>query len=360
VPTAPATPATHPSPSADHQLQFLRDFQRILEQGSFSSTYKFALLHALADLAVRHGDGSGVPLTLTTRDIAQRIIELYWPQAAPFPLTGSRPALVLRQNAGQGQAEILRHLDAAKRHHGPSLERLRRDLPGWGLLLGNVDAVVRKMPLWRLQTVGAELVDFLYENAGRGTTITLRPRAAACLTALHGILTALVRDAWLRFVRRSNLAALDEAADLDAFLFGSPRASLERHRPLLQELQSNQCFYCQRRLVTAADVDHFVPWARYAVDLGHNFVLAHPACNRSKSEHLAAERHLAAWVARNHRYRDQLAASFDNAGVLHDLDASLRVAAWAYDHVQHTRGQVWLAGGRFERLSPAWRSILVA
>ena len=43
-------------PSAEAQVRFLRDLQRILDEGSFVATYKFALIHALADLAVERGD----------------------------------------------------------------------------------------------------------------------------------------------------------------------------------------------------------------------------------------------------------------------------------------------------------------
>ncbi len=40
------------------------------------------------------------------------------------------------------------------------------------------------------------------------------------------------------------------------------------------EIQEGRCFYCERRLGGAPHVDHLVPWSRYPVDLGHNFVVA--------------------------------------------------------------------------------------
>src|SRR5262245_61444885 len=223
-------------PSPEAQIAFLRRFQRILDEGGFVSTYKYALLHALADLAVTVGDDSGAPLTLTTRQIAERIVELYWRQASPFPLPGEGGSAVLVQNTGPGQAEILRHLDDAQRRLGPSLARLRQDDASWPARAGRVGAVVREVPLWELSTGGAERDDFLYENVGAGRTITLRPGVAFCLRAFHGVLTELVRGAWLRFVRRYNLVSLDEAADLTAFLFGSPRASLVRYREALRSV----------------------------------------------------------------------------------------------------------------------------
>ncbi len=41
-----------------------------------------------------------------------------------------------------------------------------------------IDQVVRVMPLWKLQTVGDERLDFLYDNVDRGTIVTLKPGVA--------------------------------------------------------------------------------------------------------------------------------------------------------------------------------------
>ena len=35
-----------PAPEPEFQLRFLREIQRILDEGMFSSSYKFALIHA--------------------------------------------------------------------------------------------------------------------------------------------------------------------------------------------------------------------------------------------------------------------------------------------------------------------------
>jgi len=48
-----------PAPSAEFQLDFLAKVERILSQGKFQTTYKFALLIALTNIAVEQGDDSG-------------------------------------------------------------------------------------------------------------------------------------------------------------------------------------------------------------------------------------------------------------------------------------------------------------
>ena len=40
--------------------------------------------------------------------------------------------------------------------------------PVWKRLVREVAEVVRIMPLWKLQTVGREHLDFLYANTGAG------------------------------------------------------------------------------------------------------------------------------------------------------------------------------------------------
>jgi len=96
---------TRPHPTAEEQLAFLRKLRRLLDEGTFTATYKYALLHAIADLCVTRGDGSGEAPTLTTRELADQFVRLYWRQAAPFPAAGTnRP---LKQNAGR-QAAVRR------------------------------------------------------------------------------------------------------------------------------------------------------------------------------------------------------------------------------------------------------------
>ena len=138
------------------------------------------------------------------------------------------------------------------------------------------------MPLWKLQIVGRTAFDFLYENQSTGSSITLRPGVAYCLRRFHELISELVRGAWVGYIREQNTLLLGANTDLGEFLFGSERSDLAAVRPILVELQSDSCFYCQTPFRGASHVDHFVPWALYPVDLGHNFVLAHAACNSAK------------------------------------------------------------------------------
>ena len=68
------------------------------------ASYKFALLLSLADLSVEKADGSGDAMSLSSYEIAEKFIQYYWRQAAPYP-SAATPK-ILQQNTGN-QAEIL-------------------------------------------------------------------------------------------------------------------------------------------------------------------------------------------------------------------------------------------------------------
>ena len=76
-----------------------------------------------------------------------------------------------------------------------------------------------------------------------------------------------------------------------------------------------------------AEVDHFIPWARYPDNSIDNFVVADSRCNGLKRDFLAASEHVKRWTAR-----------FDSKGTVF---SSLRTIAerqmWEH-HPQRTLG----------------------
>jgi hypothetical protein len=346
-------------PEPGFQLRFLKELQRILQEGRFTATYKFALVHALADLSVEMGEDTGDELDLPVIAIARRFTELYWRQVAPWP--GREQTDVLAQNRGR-QATVVRVVKEARVTYGDRIDRLRAEADAWDDLTNRVRNTVREMPLLKLQTVGEESREFLYENRieGRGdrATITLEPGIAYCFRRFHPLVVELAQGGWARFVRRENAELIGQRTDLREFLFGAPRANLEAVRKPLVELQNGGCFYCGRALGSAVEVDHFVPWSRYPVDLGHNFVAVHDHCNRAKADHLSAEEHLARWVEWQEDRGYDLDQAFAHAGIPHDRQASLRITRWAYTQVEERQGLVWVKGRTLEPLSDEWRRLL--
>jgi 5-methylcytosine-specific restriction endonuclease McrA len=162
----------------------------------------------------------------------------------------------------------------------------------------------------------------------------------------------------VRYVRQQNLNILGETADLNEFLFGSERAALTVVRPALVDIQHGRCFYCGKSLSPlATHVDHFIAWARYPVDLGHNFVLADSRCNSQKRDRLPAYDHLAAWAERNRQYGNQIRSDMEELGIISELGAWQRVAQWAYAQAESAGGLTWLHADELVPLAAGWRAL---
>ncbi len=228
-------------------------------------------------------------------------------------------------------------------------------------LLCKVAQSIQAMPLWKLHTLRdrAEPFRFLYQRSGAPNSLCFETGALAFLVEFAPLIEEVVRSAWVRFVLRCNPTLLANAAGLEAFLFPAKRESLEVWRPLLHELQQACCFYCGSRIATSGGaVDHFLPWSRYPRDLGHNFVLAHEACNAAKSDHLAAPEHLTRWCRRNHDHGVVMAQRFAAANLPHDWPVLWQVAHSLYRSAALSGNGVWVAERRFVELSDDWRAIL--
>ena len=80
------------------QIDFLVKVQRVLSEGAFVSTYKFALLIALADLSVERGDDTTEVLHLDTVDLAagERA-------SSALPFARTSPAYAPRPTRPQGR-----------------------------------------------------------------------------------------------------------------------------------------------------------------------------------------------------------------------------------------------------------------
>jgi len=335
------------------QLQFLSNIQRLLSEGQFTATYKYALLLAIADICVEDGEDNGAPFIIHTNKIAEKFIAYYWPHVRPYE------GIVLRQNTGKTPSVINKLSDFAERGV-VTLHEIRHDALAWGALVKKVSSVVRGMPLWRLQIVGNRLLEFLYENRGRGVSIELKPGVMFCMRRFHELVTDFVRGAWLRYVRRFNGQVLGAPIDLDQFLFGAERATLAIYLPILNEVQEARCLYCGREVAPGtAHIDHFIPWSRYPIDLGHNFVLAHAGCNSAKADHLAAREHIVRWVERNRTAAAFLQEQFDQGLIVHSAQRSERIARWAYSQAAATRALAWVRHREFQPIDESCVHLLV-
>lgn len=340
-------------PSPEEQLAFLSKLQRLFAEGDFTATYKFALLIALAELAVELGNDSGEALEMGHRGIAAKFIELYWQQSAPYS-TG-RPGTsqeVLVQNSGT-QAAIITAIVEFRQNNFAATVQSARLLPSYQALILKVGQTVAAQPINYLQNLGGGTDPFLYERV-RGAII-LKPGVAYCLRRFQPLVQQLARSHWVGHVKRNklNTRMLGEADDLESFLFETPRQALTIIGAGLKKLTSSHCFYCGTT-VHDADVDHFVPFSMYPRDLMHNFVLAHSSCNRSKSDTLAALPHLERWLEFITQHDDALNEIGEAAGRISDRSSCRSVAQWGYANAMSSGGQAWLRSNAYEPVNQAY------
>ena len=354
---------TRPTPA--DQVRFIANIERILSEGSFVATYKYALLVALVELAIERGDDSSRELVLPIHDIADKFAELYWRQAAPYEADGtSGTGLVLHQNQGRQASAISRLVRLRNEMQGSrsTLAEARRTRD-WAQLVSTMCSLLKNMPLWRLQRVGREDIRFLYEAGPGKNCITLLPGVACHLRERAPLIRRLAETEWLRFMLslKQNQPMLGRAVGLSEFLFGSDRAALAiKVGHPLRELQNGRCFYCRRTLPSAACVDHFIPWSRYPRDMAHNLVLAHGACNSRKSDLLGGEPYLERWADFVSEHDADLRQLGTKSGLLVDRATSVAVAEWSYGHAERVHAEVWLGGTEYGHLSSGWRALLPA
>jgi hypothetical protein len=283
----------------------------LLYEGKFSATYKFAVLLALMDLCLEHYTAKqAAPTSITTRQVAEKVIELYWSHVLPF---GSEGSTVLKQNNG-GQAEILTLIQefrtAAAVKKSSLWNSKANESQLFNRLVDDVEWKLIEMPLPRLQK-GKNDVRFMYQiswdenikrkeikNSEFDNRILLVNRAGEFLIRLNALLKPYIQRRWAETVARFNVGSVDDYK-LEAFLFGLSRETLAPLYFPLRELQGNQCFYCGDRLGSAINIDHFIPWARYANNDIQNLVAVDLLCNNRKRDFFASCSHLEAWTDRN-------------------------------------------------------------
>lgn len=326
-------------------IAFAEKLMTVLAYGRRTATYKYAVLLGLIDLCHEQSSSSGgAPRRVQTAQLAEKVIELYWPHTAPFVAASDAP---LTQSSGGRQAEIVRLIrrfrDEEVGDPGASRTRSRLSRPeGYERLVREVEWKLAEMPLPKLQRVGDELDPFVYRIAwddgirradyfaeGFDRSIYFAGEAADHLVRLAALLRPVIQRDWARLVAHFNREQVPEGR-LEEFLFGAERISTAALQDGLRELQDGRCFYCGDPLGARCEIDHFVPWARYPDNGIENLVAADRGCNGAKRDHLAAAGHVDAWVERIGAHKSDLGEIAVRAQWDRHPDRSLAVARSIY------------------------------
>jgi len=335
------------------QLDFIAYIQRMLVEGDFSATYKFALLHAIADVCVEQpllSEQSELVIELST--LADKLITLYWHHAMPFSSKHTGESALLKQNAGS-QSKVISVLFECQQNNIRNFRQLKLS-PFYKPTFYAAMATLKTGPLWRLQILAKQEECFLYPHTNSTQFITLNAGIASCFRRFYDLVVYLAKNAWLQKIQsiKHNQALIGPQSQLQEFLFGVDRTALTKAKPVLVELQSNICFYCQKPMKNDVEVDHFIPFARYANDLGHNFVAAHRTCNNNKRDFLAAQQHRERWQNQNLAVNSHIISNELSAYFHCDADKSLAVSNWAYQVAESSSAKLWLGKNSFEEAKP--------
>ena len=331
LPIPPATPA-------DGVLLFMERLLVLLGQGSFTTTYKYALLLALIDLCA-DGAGEGkAPSTLTTLQVAEKLLTIYWPHSKPFQGQVLDQSST-RHGGRQARSElgVLAGIRRLRQRTFPDdtspFRAKRKDERAYLGLVRDVQWILIKQAIPRLQIVGTFLDQFLYDVRWRIASTTspvlidgsrtigradvgsedfddvlrFQPGVQDHLVQLAPVLRPLIMRQWTLMVERLNGRSGELL--LEDHLFGQERSSLAELQPGLLSMQEGRCFYCCHLPRGAPlQVDHFLPWARHPEDALGNLVVAHARCNLNKSDFIADIPHALAWANRDAAALQALAA----------------------------------------------------
>jgi 5-methylcytosine-specific restriction endonuclease McrA len=318
----------------------------LLDEGRYTATYKQAVLVALVDLCLESTQRNGAPAELvTTRQLAEKVVALYWPHTRVWSSEASRRILVQNSSGSRDTLERGGGIVAKVRRFREELERVapgtaslavaRARLPDeYRALVHEVEWTLIEMPLPKLQRIGERNLEWLYRIAWRDADerdpqhrdkpipnkgqvrayqagapsdfdnrLHLQSGVGAAFARLHALLRPYILRHWTAQVVRLNKLKDDDVA---AFLFEHEREDTAAVRKPLVELQQGRCFYCAGSLAGEVHVDHFIPWARHPDNGLHNLVAADARCNGAKRDYLASVDHVTRWRKRSIEHADDL------------------------------------------------------
>lgn len=256
------------------------------------STYKFGLIKAILDnLFSVEESPRGMELSFTV--LFGKFAENYWNIVTKYHLKQIR-------SDGKSDSTKLENIFAAALEHSGIAGVVEFDSLAEQDRNHIIEEVAKQC---RKNVVGALYNDFdgvLYGFDLKDTGIWINPVAYEFMLKFKIEIEQLNYYAWAKFMERINT---DDAIRhvLSKLELATPqRQDLSIYRKILQEeFESNNCFYCGKKLGRSAHVDHVIPWTFMKSDHLWNFVLACPACNTRKNDRLPNKANLSRVVTRN-------------------------------------------------------------
>ncbi len=344
-------------PPAEFQITFLQKIQHLLENSSFQATYKYALLIAIADITIEHGEDQDKYLQINKRVIAERFIELYWGQISPYSsgFATSRPGILFHSDAND-HVKVIKDLITLQKHIKSSDLNLAKRSNHWKKAVTSIANTIWSQPIKYLQNPNDQ---FLYKYPIEGPALILHEHVAYCFRKFSAYIVQLAKSGWVAHIQKTkkNIPIIGTKDDLESFLFGNSRENLEKIRPILMSYHNGKCFYCNKNINQSSDIDHFIPWKKYPRNLVENFVLSCQNCNRSKSDLLGSEKHLNKWLSEIILDKQRM-EDISSLGFISDRHCMLAVSTWAYKNGLDTSSNAWIKPNAYEVINSNYIKLL--
>ncbi len=196
-------------PNEKLQLEFISFIQRILSEGDFVATYKYALLNAIADICIEKlYVSANESLKIEHSLLAEKLLQLYWHHAMPFSEHKSGSDALLKQNAG-AQSKVITVLYECQQNNIRNLVQLKRSshwLESYRAALNTL----KTGPLWRLQILAKQEECFLYPHNKKLNYIELKPGMLFTIEPMVNLgrpHVKVLRDGWTAVTRDRSLSA---------------------------------------------------------------------------------------------------------------------------------------------------------
>jgi len=313
---------------------------QIINEGKRETTYKFALLLALIDWCTSNSTNR-----IPTRDLAQRVLELYWNQVRPYHShEGGGDTIVLKQGKKPLILSAVTELRQASPHKTILTWVTRANVPEYQRAVQTIDRVLADQVIPRLQTVGGQKTPFLYdvrwkprkgaaEVAKGNSHLDLLPGVRDCLATLGVRLRPVIERAWVSdIIERNDLNS--EEPFVHQHLFGNEEPLSDRHvRKRLAKRQGGVCFYCKTRQISASQnyIDYFIPWSKCPINAITNLVMACERCKFSKADNLAAPDLVKRWLTQTSTDWSALRLMALHRPYQVDVDRTIRLARGLYN-----------------------------
>lgn len=270
---------------------YLRTVNTILNRGSFTITYKFALLRALADWGKSPPNENN---TITLLWLSGKFIEYYWNLSMKFKIKENNYVM----------KEIKKVCEKCNQSQGATLENFKKDFrEEYNNLVNRVRSnafkdVIRRLHKGVPSEVCAKL--FEYDDLGEetlGDELNIPLQARQFLTSHYSVIKNLTLGNWVKFTEKTNNSPrLYQKISGDA-----KRESLVKYDTFFsKDANQTNCFYCDKVLMANQQArDHVIPWSFILEDKAWNFVFCCQRCNSQKSDKIPHDDYIKKLFLRN-------------------------------------------------------------